>query len=178
MVSVVAITGDPKATMQYEEYEKLIVVDRGVEIINWPDDIPFVNASDIGSLHTLSRLLMALRQDREKQCRWVTLSAEEWEKRKDAYLETQALIEPRKRKQGAPREPAETQSESEHLLDGEVEESRPKKKGRKGKENKGNSASAALSKSKKGKETGRSKAKKSKAKALAPSDSNRVSVTE
>ncbi|KAF8479863.1 hypothetical protein JB92DRAFT_2837753 [Gautieria morchelliformis] len=38
---LVAITGDPKAVMHYERYEKIMVVDKGVELINWPDGVRF-----------------------------------------------------------------------------------------------------------------------------------------
>jgi hypothetical protein len=71
--------GDPKATMQYDRYEKLIVVDKGVELINWPDEVPFINASDIGSMHTLRKLHDALTMSNiDKQCHWVMLSEDEW----------------------------------------------------------------------------------------------------
>jgi len=41
--------------MQYGKYEKLIVVEKGVELINWPNVLPFVDASD-QILHTLCLL--------------------------------------------------------------------------------------------------------------------------
>ncbi|KAF8577283.1 hypothetical protein K439DRAFT_1622214 [Ramaria rubella] len=44
---LVAITGDVKAAMHYDTYEKLIVVEKGVELLNWPDDVPFANPSEI-----------------------------------------------------------------------------------------------------------------------------------
>ncbi|KAF8585661.1 hypothetical protein K439DRAFT_1615793 [Ramaria rubella] len=47
---LVSTTGDAKATMQFDQYEKLIIVDKGVALFNWLDDIPFVNASEIGSI--------------------------------------------------------------------------------------------------------------------------------
>ncbi|KAF8586500.1 hypothetical protein K439DRAFT_1659604 [Ramaria rubella] len=85
--------------MQYDRYEKLIMAEKGVELINWPDDIPFVNASEIGSMITLRRLLTALTLDNvENQCRWVKLSEEEWDKRREAYYEVEATKGPRKRK--------------------------------------------------------------------------------
>jgi len=49
-----------KAAMQYDHYEKLIVVDKGVELVNWPNNLPFANASELGSLHSLHLLLIVL----------------------------------------------------------------------------------------------------------------------
>ena len=67
--------------MQYGKYEKLIVVGKGVELINWPDMIPFVNASGIRSLHNLHLLHTTLTLEEIGQhCHWVTISKEEWEK--------------------------------------------------------------------------------------------------
>ena len=76
--------------MQYDKYEKLIVVERGVELVNWPTDIPFVNASEITTIHTLCRLMTALTlDDSEKHCRWINLSEEEWEKRQLTYYKNE-----------------------------------------------------------------------------------------
>jgi hypothetical protein len=76
------------------------VVDRGVELINWPSEVPFVTASDIGSFHTLRQLLSTLNlDDSDKRCKWVTLSEEEWEKRKAAYYKADGQAQPTKRKQ-------------------------------------------------------------------------------
>jgi hypothetical protein len=96
---IVNITGDAKAMMQYDRYEKLLVVEKGIQLANWPDDVPFVNASEIGSLQTLRRLLKALTlEDETERCRWVHLSEEEWEARKTAYYEAEEEAEPKKRK--------------------------------------------------------------------------------
>ena len=124
--------------MHYEKYEKLIVVDKGVEIVNWPMDIPFVNASGIGSFHSLMRLFTALTlQDMEKRCRWVTLSEAEWEQRKNAYIESQAQVEPKKRKRGVAKSvTVENESRSSPGARESDEEEEPrlkKKRGRKGK---------------------------------------------
>ena len=76
--------------MHYDKYEKILVVERGVELINWPDDIPFVNASKITTIHTLQRLMTALTlEDIERRCHWVKLSEEEWKKRKEVYFENE-----------------------------------------------------------------------------------------
>ncbi|KAF8574626.1 hypothetical protein K439DRAFT_1624170 [Ramaria rubella] len=80
---LVAITGDAKAVMHYDKYEKLIVVEKG-------------------SLQGLHDLLTALKHDdADKQCHWVTLAKEDWEKQIAAYEEAQAVAEPWKRKRKA-----------------------------------------------------------------------------
>ncbi|KAF8576040.1 hypothetical protein K439DRAFT_1623142 [Ramaria rubella] len=85
---LIDITNDAKAMMQFDRYKKLLVVEQGIELVNWPEDVPFVNASEIGSAHTLERLLTALTlDDSDKWCHWVNLSKEEWEKRKTAYYD-------------------------------------------------------------------------------------------
>jgi hypothetical protein len=97
---IVAITGDTKATMQYDRYEKLIIIERGVDLINWPSGVPFVTASDIGSFHTLRHLLTALiLDDADKRCKWVTLSQEDWDKRQAAYYQAESKAAPKTRKQ-------------------------------------------------------------------------------
>jgi len=91
ITQIVNITVDMKVAMQYDRYEKLIVVDKGVELVNWPDNLPFVNASEIGSLHSLHLLLIALtHEDIDKCCLWVQLSEEEWALHKTAYYNAQA----------------------------------------------------------------------------------------
>ena len=91
ITQIVNITVDMKVAMQYDRYEKLIVVDKGVELVNWPDNLPFVNASEIGSLHSLHLLLIALtHEDIDKHCLWVQLSEEEWALRKMAYYNAEA----------------------------------------------------------------------------------------
>jgi len=85
--------------MHFERYEKLIVVEKGVEFVHWPDSVPFVNSSHISSIQLLRRLHAALTQDAvEQRCRWVVLSEESWEKRKVAYYDAEAEVVPHKRK--------------------------------------------------------------------------------
>jgi len=60
---IASITGDMKVAMQYDCYERWIVVDKGVELVNWPNNIPFVNASEIGSLHSIHLILIALTHE-------------------------------------------------------------------------------------------------------------------
>jgi hypothetical protein len=132
----VAITGDATINMQYDRYEKLIVVERGVELINWPDDVPFVNASDIGSWHTLRRLQTALTlDDFDTRCRWVTLSEEDWAKRKEAFFAALANAEPVKRKRKTKARAAEESNDES----ADEEEERPTKQAKRkktsGKEN-------------------------------------------
>src|SRR5882724_6643842 len=99
ITQIANITVDMKVAMQYDRYEKLIVVDKGVELVNWPDNLPFVNASKIGSLHSLRLLLIALtHEDIDKRCRWVRLSEEEWALRKTAYYNAEAEHPPHTRK--------------------------------------------------------------------------------
>ncbi|KAF8584765.1 hypothetical protein K439DRAFT_1616489 [Ramaria rubella] len=176
---LIDITNDAKAMMQF---------DRTCELAN---DVPFINASEIGSAHTLKRLLTALTHDDvEKWCHWVNLSTEEWEKRKIAYYDAQALLAPKMRKRKActswESESEARSSESENS-DAEVEE-RPKKKSRKAKgtskENnamaggKQRAASSGVHKgavrtpAEKGKGTGKGRAKKNKDGPLAPITSN------
>ncbi|KAF8509745.1 hypothetical protein JB92DRAFT_3144615 [Gautieria morchelliformis] len=109
-----SITGDPKITMQFERYEKIIVVGRGVEIINWPDGVPFVTSSEIGSLHDLHRLQTALTlDDADKRCRWATSSETDWENRKAAYYEAADKAPPKKRKRQVRAESEEDLSSDE-----------------------------------------------------------------
>ncbi|KAF8494789.1 hypothetical protein JB92DRAFT_2834880 [Gautieria morchelliformis] len=96
---LVAITGDPKTNMQYERYEKLIVLEKGVALTNWPPDVPFGGVSDIGSFHHLRRLHTALTlEDPNERCKWVTLSSEELETRRAAFKKAEANVIPKQRK--------------------------------------------------------------------------------
>ena len=91
--TIVAVTGDPKATMQFDRYEKLIVVAKGVELVNWPATVPFVNASEIGSIHTLRHLHSTLTHNNvDQRCHWVTLSEEEWNRRKTLYYDARPSL--------------------------------------------------------------------------------------
>jgi hypothetical protein len=113
--------------MQYDKYEKLIVVERGVELVNWPDDIPFVNASDMTTLHCLRRLLTALTlDDVTKHCRWVCLSSEEWERRQTEYYDHE--VAPKKHKQRYKAQNDNNSSGSDEDEDESHEEARPAKK--------------------------------------------------
>ncbi|KAF8495820.1 hypothetical protein JB92DRAFT_3126361 [Gautieria morchelliformis] len=99
---LVAITGDPKAVMHYERYEKIMVVDKGVELINWPDGVRFGSVSDIGSFRDLRRLQTALTlEDPEQRCRWVTLSKDNWDARRAAFEKAEAKATPKHRKRQA-----------------------------------------------------------------------------
>jgi hypothetical protein len=135
--------------MQYDRYEKLIVVDKGVELINWPDEVPFINASDVGSMHTLRKLHDALTiSNMDKRCRWVMLSEDEWAKRTDAFHEATADLPPKKRK----RKVQEPESDSDSSENGN--EAAPLKKVRRtkpsGKENDATKASEMTKKRRKG----------------------------
>ncbi|KAF8580819.1 hypothetical protein K439DRAFT_1619491 [Ramaria rubella] len=118
--------------MQYDCYEKLIVAEKGIELINWPDEIPFVNASEIGSMITLRCLFTALTLDNvENQCRWVKLSEEEWDKRREAYYEVKATKSPRKWKRKQVEVEEGSDSSSSSSSDAEVSNPAPTKKSRK-----------------------------------------------
>ncbi|KAF8587052.1 hypothetical protein K439DRAFT_1659287 [Ramaria rubella] len=157
---LVSITGDAKASMQFNRYEKSIVVEKGVALINWPEDIPFKNASEIGSLHVLRRLLAVLsHDDPDERCQWVQLSKEEWEKRKDAYYKAddEAPLRTRKRT----RRPAGSEydgSEGESSDDEGAVEPGPSKRSRKQASEKENETPAGSSTDKaKEKRTGQKK---------------------
>ena len=94
------ILGDPKEAMQFNHYEKLIIVSRWVKLVNWPDPILSFNVSEISSIHSLHCLSNALTHDNQDQCcRWVTLSEEDWEKNKKAYYDAEDRVMPRTCKQ-------------------------------------------------------------------------------
>jgi hypothetical protein len=123
------------ATMQYDRYEKLIVVEKGIQLINWPEDVPFINASDIGSMHSLRKLHDALtHSDVEQRCRWVMLSEEEWEKRSHVFFEAMAGDPPKKRKRKV-RAPESGSDSMETEDDVEVPPKRVQKARASGKEN-------------------------------------------
>ncbi|KAF8580521.1 hypothetical protein K439DRAFT_1619743 [Ramaria rubella] len=179
---LVEMTNDAKATMQFERYEKLIVVDKRMKLVNWPEGIPFVNALDISSLHDLERLLKALTlEDYEDRCCWVTLSEEEWQQCQKAYYDAHASAEPKRRK----RKGCVAQSDTDRDSDSENEEARPKKRSQKakdtGKENDGDVASAGKQKKAgggapkgtgKGKGATKSRSQKGKEATLAPVTNN------
>ncbi|TFY56760.1 hypothetical protein EVG20_g8801 [Dentipellis fragilis] len=45
--SLVQITGNPKARMSWTKYWRLVVLRYGVDIVGWPDDIPFMDPSKV-----------------------------------------------------------------------------------------------------------------------------------
>ncbi|KAF8577080.1 hypothetical protein K439DRAFT_1622361 [Ramaria rubella] len=111
--------------MQFEWYEKLIVIDKCVKLVNWPEGILFINASDIGSLHDLKRLLKALTlEDYKDRCHWVTLSEEEWQQHQKAYYDANALAKPKRRKRKG-RAAAQSDSDGDSS-DSENKEARPR----------------------------------------------------
>ena len=95
--ATVIITSDPKASMHFEQYEKLILVEKGVELVHWLDSVPFINLSHISSIQLLCHLHAALTQDAVEQCcHWIMLSEESWEKCKVAYYDAEAEVVPHK----------------------------------------------------------------------------------
>ncbi|KAF8573703.1 hypothetical protein K439DRAFT_1665703 [Ramaria rubella] len=184
---LVEITNDAKAMMQFDRYEKLIVVDRRVQLVNWPEGIPFVNASEIGSFHDLERLLRALtHDDYEDRCCWVTLSQEEWQQCQEAYFDAHLSAEPKRTKRkGCAAAESESDGGSSDSKNREVQAG-PSKRARKAKasskENDGVVASAGKKKGTGGapksakksmeKGSGKGKAKKNKESPLAPVNGN------
>ena len=87
-----------------------MVEEKGEELINWPDAVPFMNALEIRSLHTLHLLHNTLTLDNISQhCHWVTISKEEWEKWKNTYPIAEADAPALKHKQA----PTGLQNENE-----------------------------------------------------------------
>ncbi|KIJ27005.1 hypothetical protein M422DRAFT_271824 [Sphaerobolus stellatus SS14] len=121
------ITGHMKLDMHFSKYNKLIVAKHGVQLVNWPEKIPFVNSSNITSIHSLNALLIALiHSNAEKRCRWVKLTVEEWERRKEEVEETDRTAGPTQRKRK--RNCAIVNSEDESSeSEGEQQEPLPKK---------------------------------------------------
>ncbi|KAF8583373.1 hypothetical protein K439DRAFT_70058 [Ramaria rubella] len=146
---LVAITGDAKAQMQFDLYEKLIVVEKGIELINCPDDVPFINTSAISSMPILWQLHSALTlDDVDAHCHWVTLTEEEWKIRRTAYHEAHAQDQPMKRKRKVPAD-EDSESSSSSSSKAKVSERQPKKPARKATESgKENQASCVASGSK------------------------------
>lgn len=93
-----AITGNPKAMMQYTRYEEEIVQRYGIELQGWTYEMlvnPSTLSSSLPPLKTLHNALIA------GTCKFVKLSAAEKEAREAAYLAKIASgeMELRKRKQ-------------------------------------------------------------------------------
>lgn len=80
--SIVEITGNPNAVMQYVNYEEAIVQRYGIELQGWIHD-KFVNPSELStSLSLLRKLLNAIDTG---DCKFVKMSAEERRKRLETY---------------------------------------------------------------------------------------------
>jgi hypothetical protein len=97
MVSVVEITGNPRAVMNYAHYEEEIVQRYGIEIQGWTYEKilnPSLLSSSLPPLMVLRDALVA------GTCKFVKLTAEERKKCQAAYLEKvkSGEIEVRKRK--------------------------------------------------------------------------------
>jgi hypothetical protein len=79
---VVSITGNPKAVMQYANYEEAIVLKYGIELIGWTHD-KFSNPSELSNaLEPLRTLLEALNN---QSCKFVKLSFSEHRAREAKY---------------------------------------------------------------------------------------------
>ena len=74
------ITGDPKATMKYVDYEELVVIKHGVELQGWTFDKFACPSSLSTSLPGLRKLLNAINNG---DCKFVKLSPLEIKKRRD-----------------------------------------------------------------------------------------------
>ncbi|KAF8574811.1 hypothetical protein K439DRAFT_1624061 [Ramaria rubella] len=156
--TTVTITGDPKTIMQYDCYEKFIVIEKGVKLINWPADIPFVNASAISLVHSLRHLFKALTlDDEELQCHWVHLSEEEMDKRREAYYEAEDAKSPRKWKRKVREEQSDSDSSGSEAPNAEGSNAPPAKKSRGSNRGKENDAAAANEKKKRNGPKGKGK---------------------
>ncbi|KAF8515108.1 hypothetical protein BU17DRAFT_93798 [Hysterangium stoloniferum] len=79
------ITGQ-NMSMQYEQYMRL-VADHGIIIRNWPEEVPFMNPSKIGSLYHVRILLEGLCfPDSNQRCKWDQLSEDEWKTKREEYM--------------------------------------------------------------------------------------------
>lgn len=76
----VNITGDPKATMKYVDYEELVVIKHSVELQGWTFDKFACPSSLSTSLPGLRKLLNAINNG---ECKFVKLSPLEIKKRRD-----------------------------------------------------------------------------------------------
>ncbi len=82
MNPVVSISGNPKATMQYTNYEVDIVIKYGIELVGWTHD-KFCNPSELSnSLEPLRTLLDALNN---QTCKFVKLSPQDRRAREAKY---------------------------------------------------------------------------------------------
>jgi len=117
------------------------MVERGVELMNWPTDVPFINASDIGSFHQLCHLFATLTlKDFNVCCHWVTLSKDDWDNCHAAYYECEAQAQPHKCNHKGPlMEPAHHEASGNGSNEEGVEAAGPREKHGEvsGKENKG-----------------------------------------
>jgi hypothetical protein len=94
---VVEITGNPKAVMQYVNYEEDIVIRYGVVLEGWTHE-KFVNPSELSSaLPPLQKLVEALKAG---TCKFVKLSSAERKKREAERKKKLASgeLQPRERK--------------------------------------------------------------------------------
>ena len=82
MFSTVEITGNENAVMNYKSFEKDIVLRYSIKLEGWTHE-SFVQPKDLpGSLGPLRELLDAMDKG---SCRFVKLTASEWEERQKAY---------------------------------------------------------------------------------------------
>lgn len=79
---IVEITGNPRAAMQYVNYEEAIVQRYGIELQGWTYD-KLVNPSELSTaVDPLRKLLNAINSG---DCKFVKLTAEERRKRRETY---------------------------------------------------------------------------------------------
>ncbi|KAH7904733.1 hypothetical protein BJ138DRAFT_979063, partial [Hygrophoropsis aurantiaca] len=93
-----ATSGDPTAKMQWKYYLQNVVQEYMVQIVGWPNDIPFANLSDISS--ALPDLQSLLRKWKSGVIRWEKVSDEELKRlmeEHDAKIENGEIEDPRRR---------------------------------------------------------------------------------
>ncbi|EGN96036.1 hypothetical protein SERLA73DRAFT_59238, partial [Serpula lacrymans var. lacrymans S7.3] len=87
-----------KTKMVYKQYDQSIVATHGVKIIGWPEDVPFVNPSAIGTMAEIHKLQDAWKTG---TCHWVKLSSaqlQEHKKQLDARLRSGEVTRKKRKK--------------------------------------------------------------------------------
>ncbi|KAI0684969.1 hypothetical protein C8T65DRAFT_748368 [Cerioporus squamosus] len=94
--SLVKITGNKKAIMQYKSYEKDIVLHYGIELVGWLEGLPFACPSSLPA--TLEPLQKLLQKIDNGDCHFRRLGASERAQRRAAYEQSvsEGAVAPRR----------------------------------------------------------------------------------